>query len=446
MDWLKSYQQLPVRVRLAAVLTAGVVLLLIFSFSVWNQYFADTLAVYAPSDSVAYIHFSLPKIKQSARLEILLQNILADFALADVPISAIRREAALVVRPAGLGQDFYVLLRLNSPDQVKKILKEKNLPFIFLDRERILLGPAVGWRDFYFNQDLHRRLSGNFSFFSSLNIYLSRNFTSSDLALKILSGFNRPSGGDLFFSFVSRREGLKLAGHWEDKTAKNQKSLILSARPYDIFVAVDNFSRIFFAWQEKWRQLSPDDLIWWQKQLAGWQKSYQLSDNLKNLFFSRPWLLVASVNGRQTDWPIVDYDWRLALDLDQPLTEDLKSELEQFLIMLLAWHWPQKKSVYLSDGTKITELKPDPEQFSFTDISAGIRSCPTSDNQLSLWYKLTKEKLIISNNQRLLSEDISPADSNYLKIKTGFLPAVDFWRWLAVFNYLEVKNGELWLK
>ncbi|MBI5765641.1 hypothetical protein HZA71_00230 [Candidatus Falkowbacteria bacterium] len=458
--------------RAIAPSAAGIILLIIFIISFWQQYFADTLIKYAPNEAVFYVHFSLPAAKDSAGFNNLLSRLLADGGLADFKISDIKREVAVVGQVKDDKLAFSFLIRTDRPQNVKKYLKARSKTFKFLSRD-IVLAPAAGnlLGDFVRNKKnkILKETKGKFSNFNSFNLYASPIFFAyfkQDLMLAIGRNLLVEPDGNFYLSAQIKRNAIKI---FSPKKCQNCQGAVPDvAGDYDLIFSTGRLGQIISGWQNNLKQVSEkDDLS--SAFLIPREKALDLifPDYLKILnsqfsimpvdkFVNSKILFLAKKKLDSHNWIFSDYDFYLSFALGGGLNKDDTDKIEQTLKSIIAQKYPKEKNVALSDGTKIIEMVPDLNRLEFIDRD-GIRFVYAPDQVFYLAYKIKDSKLEITNNEEFFDPvswhgtsfrpPAPPAPSaDYLRIKTGLLPGAGFWKYIRPFNYLEAGGKEILLK
>jgi len=430
------------RGRVIALSVVGGVFVLLLLFSIWQRNFSDTLIKYAPTDTDLYVHFSRPKINSAEKIDQIINNIFIDLALPDYESLDIDREVAVLGRLQNNQIQYGLIIKTNRPAKFKKLLTDAKLNYRPLTFNRFVVADQ-NWLETYQpdkNNFIRTNIAQRFHPLSSINIYVSSQFlatVTSDLNLNFVHLFLKNEHNDLAVSFKAKGDDLKMfAGGILSVVRSADEFIAQDLKPTiagDLVLATTDAHLLLNNWQNNLKNISADD---YQQFIAS-----QLNTNL-NTYLSvdnRQLFLVALKNGPQSGWLFDDYDFYISL-------ENLYSEkVEEILKNIIANRYPIIKSVYLSDGTKVSELLPDPEQFSFVNKN-GLKYLYAPDNQFILIYKSEGNNTIISNSESLINQNWPQFDGNYLRFNSSFLPDNSFTKYLKLFNVLEISERGIILK
>ena len=124
------------KIKVITLTVVGVAFLFVLFFSIWNQYYVDTLIAFTPESSVLYVHFSLPKMKQSQNFNNLLSDILVDFGLKDFDLQLVKREVAIIGQLKDNRLVYSAIIRTDNQPKLKSYLNEQEIDYNFLDGSR----------------------------------------------------------------------------------------------------------------------------------------------------------------------------------------------------------------------------------------------------------------------------------------------------------------------
>ncbi len=430
------------RGRVIALSIVGGVFILLTLLAIWNRNFADTLISYVPDDAVLYIHFSQPKINSSTKIDQVLAKIFSDFGLADYDFLDINREVAVVGRLKNDQVEYGLIFKTDRPSKVKKILTDTKLQYKSLSYNTFLLADDNWTSDYQKDQRNPAKLKAQKRFYhlSTINIYASAPFfsiDSGDLNLNMAHLLLKNENNDLILSFKVKGSELKIfyggissvVSPQSKFTAQNIDGDISG----DIIFSSSNFYTLLNNWKNNLKTTSEEDYnSFISSKLNTYLNTYLSADN-RHVF------LVANRNNNNSGWLFGDYDFYVSLE------KIYAGKIEEILKGIMAERYPIIKNIYLSDGTKVAELVPDSEQFSFLDKN-GVKYVYAPDGQFKLMYKSVGDNTVISNSESLINQNWQKSSSNYLKFKSDFLSDDDFGRYLKSFDELEISDRGLILK
>ena len=433
------------------LLIFGVFLFVWFLFSIYQQYFADTIRSYLPENTVFYAHFSAPTMKYSSAFN---ESVLSIFAQANLPEISWRhldREVAVVGLAEGEQIRFFLLWRAEKLKMVSDLLNQKKINFRIFDKSGVALAlDNSGADEFYQAKEktFAKKICGHFSPFNSLSLYVDKSlagFFNNDPLIAILPQIAAADDGQVYLNAQVKRTGLKVFFSGRPKSVSRQ--LVLK-EDYDLIFSAQN-PQVFLA---DWKNLSSDEADVWLARFFGltMNKNPEFTAWLSGL--GERTLLLIKANGRQNNWPLADNDFYLAYDLPRQaglpvngLNESSQKNLEIALGYLLAEKYPSENKTVLSDGSRITELVPEPADFPFQDKN-GLKIAATPDGLVKLAYKISQNRIMISNNLAWLEQNIPVPTGDYLKIKNNLAPKVGYLDYFSQFNVLELKNGVAWFQ
>jgi len=236
------------RGRQIALLIVGSVFLILAVWSIWQQYYADTLVKYVSEDAVFYIHFDLPRAGTLEGLDSLIRDILPD----ELELRHVKREVALVGQVRDNHLMPMVIFRTNQPRKVKKVLDSRGVYYNFLDSNRILITA-----DRVFNNFVQSILRGN---------------------------------GGLYLNTRLTDNGLKFG-----KGSINRPLLPEKLDDFDLVLVSNNIVQLISSWENKLKNFSTDDFKEWQGQLSLLTGQY-LDSGLMNELVEREIILAFEKN------------------------------------------------------------------------------------------------------------------------------------------------------
>lgn len=407
-----------------------------------NRVFTDTLISYAPADTVLYAHFSRPKINDSTRIDQILTAVFSDLGLADYDSLDIDREVAIIGRLKDGQVKYGAIIKTDRPSKVKKILTEAKLPYKSLSYDRFLLADESLISDYRpdKNSKIKSSIQKRFHAFSSINIYISEAFftaNDNDLNLNLAYSLFKNENNDLILSFKAKGRELKMLYGGILSSARPLARLALaksqSDLPGDFIFASSDFFTLLNNWKNNLKEVSNEDYqSFASSQLNTYLNTYLSSDN-------RQVLLAAKKNNNNSGWLFGDYDFYVSLE------NIYAGKAEEMLKIIMASKYPMVKSVYLSDGTRVEELLPDTEAFSFLSKN-GLNYLYSPDGQFKLMYKSVGSNIVISNSEALINQDWPELGFNYLMFKSDFLLDYGLGKYLKAFDFLEINKEGLILE
>ena len=105
---------------------------------------------------------------------------------------------------------------------------------------------------------------------------------------------------------------------------------------------------------------------------------------------------------------------------------------------LISKEFPKTKIRYLSDGSRVSELVVDPDQFKFID-DGEIKMVKSPDGSKIIMYVVRDGVVILGNNKQMIDEaSDNVSDDNSLIISSELLLNSEFGGYLKHFNFVEV--------
>jgi len=431
-----------------ALSLVGVVFLLALGYSLYQQYFADTTSRYLPPETLGYIRFSLPKIKNQPQLSRLLSQVIgqtisseADGFIFDE--SLIKREAAIVL--VGLEEKVVpaAIVRTDRPQKTEKLFQDNGLAYKFLDSQHLVAAANPAILDFFVSRSdkvVYKNISDRFSPFASLSIFISRQI-------------NDYTVGGLGWNILAPAFGT------EDVFAQgqiNQGALEISLLDSIIVSRSGDFSTI----EADFAAILPDLPIWaddfsrrlsersWQWAGGDWQWLNQRYFDLANrVAWGRTISLAAQANNNTTGWPLADFDFCLRVYFDSATeAKQAVGVWEEALKRLVADKFFSPQTVWLSDGTKVIEYQP-----LFSRLSYGQQddfqtiSATSSEANVTIFYGLFDNNLKITNNLSVNCLELDNQEG-YLLWNLSLAPFSPPFEFLNVFNQAQISGGKLILR
>jgi hypothetical protein len=433
------------RGRVISLSVVGGVFVLLVLVAIWSRSFADTLVRYVPNDTSLYAHFSRPKIKDSKMIDSILLKILSDMGLNDYRALNISREVALIGQSNGEGIEYGVIIKSDRPSSAKQVIEEAGLSYKFLSPTRIVIASDDLLSGYELNRDnkIATTIKRKFSAFNTLSVYIDEKIVENyndDLLLGFIYNFSKNENGNLLLNIQARRDGLKIFSKSTSRAVSDFDYFKVEAPDTDIegdiVLSISNLSQLVRSWRDNLRNISEYDSDIFDGSALNKYLSTYLNNDIDKL------ALLIKRNENNTGWMLADYDFHTSIE---NISIDM---VEDMLKVAMASRYPTIKSVYLSDGTRVRELRPNPEQFEFVSLSSaqGVFALPAPDSSVVFMYKVDGNNIVISNNRELIDTDFVLTGDNYLKFNADILPVESIWRYLGEFNSLEVDKRGLILR
>lgn len=446
--FFNSKPTLPFKLQMTILAFVVAIFVSLAAYSWWNQYFADTLIAYVPAEADMYAHFSLPTIKSSAGFNAMVEQVMTDIGLAGLPIHQIKRETAAVGFAAENGVVYAAIIRTNSPKQLKDFLNfRSDLSFKFLDHSRVAVSrddqilSMIGKRDRAFKTEI----KSYFSIFDSARIFIRPDFwqalSENGLVQLAKSNLFKNNNEPAYFSAQVKRGKTVVYSNLNQDLELTLVDSVPDDSDYSLILKADNLSTLFSELQSELTKVHPELGEQFMSDWQAWQVRYDFS----NLDLLSQGVLLAAKSKPLGEAKIVspwvssvfsNHDFYLKLN-SQFSDGDIE-DIEDALIAVMAWHYPVEQIVYLSDGTPVTERRPDVLDWEFLDSENGQRYLVSPDLALSFIYRVNNDGIEITTNEDWLSQEMPEYPENYLLISTKFLPG-GFWSYLSGFEFLEVK-------
>lgn len=423
-----SIKNISFRVALMTAAVGGIFLLVTLGF-VANIFWSDSLIRYVPNDASFYIHLRPSKIIPSSPLVKMWSELARENSIADIDLKNIN-EVSII----GHVQDDALRLSLMvAPKNLmaaEKFLRDRNIIYtvnkniIFIDPSGYLWGALA-------DQKLEWPWYHRYSWSGAADIYVGEKYIalynkcSWGTALRLLSS----SGGNIYARAYSDSSGMFIA----PLGAKSASRAGLSAREDA------NFDVVFSAESVKFLSnvdiACPDALVAYPE--IGAAKDFITAVGNRKI------LLMLAKNQANTGWYLADYD--IYGSIYGATDPGVLEKLEVMAKTMVATEFPREKATYLSDGTRILELKRDISQFSFIPGSSTNKLVVPKTKTAAFAYAVSKDKLILANSEALLANK-SVWRGNYLYLKTALLPDVGLWHYLKNFTTIQVDGQGIRLK
>ncbi|MBI5621462.1 hypothetical protein HY933_01170 [Candidatus Falkowbacteria bacterium] len=410
------------------VIVALFVLLTLLIFGVvgalywhWNLTRRDTLTMLVPADAELYLHLDyMPSRLQGTAVEPLLTQILTaadQYFFTDSALSLPELLTTYSDREIGLLQDsgsrWLMIMKVKRAKELLPLLNgQKNFSLlsgqyllvspeptaaalITAGREQSIttLGDTVPWAHradqtpikLYLRADRLTRLTDDTRSQQLIQAYVDQH------NLRQLSLSLTP---ELYFSLSA------------DQPLDRLTALLMTRLPRDTILSValpdlqDSASRLITDWLQSDPATTEQSPTLWQN----YEDSYRFS-----------WTEIAPLLRRPAQLFIGRADARtvyaLALRLEP---QDDTKQLDTILTNIIARHFPTRVTATLPDGTPVTELLSQPENFRLDSRSINGRTLNIVANDTPVWelgYALDDQWLIIGNSINFLTELLKPENN-----------------------------------
>lgn len=431
------------KITLGTIVAAAVLLLLVWSL--WQQFFADTIITWVPENTIFYSHFSLPRYYSNNSYDKLADSLLSSTGIGSTTDDIIKRELAFVYFSNGDKYQSLIFLRADSPQKLEKILREKKVGYRRLNRETFVIGQPEIINSLISNpqNQLIAKTKNTFSAWSTLSIYGEKQFIATLLkndsadywqyVLLTLAG-----DGDIHFNLFSNRE--KNWG-WFGEFKGRKKIKMVVPTDSDLTFNLSDSEKILTAISSAG---APADIL---ENLSDAKYSYGLDPAdpaIKDLAKNKISGLIRTKSSTSTGWFWADNEIILKI-AGQPSDTRVK-DLEKIFKNILARQKPQDRKVQLHDGSIITEQLLHPEIIKFSPAAGLMASNP--ELPIRIFYQTSTAGLVFSTNKDLLLATTTwPDGHDFISIKIKLLGNRGFWKYLNSFDNLEFyDNGQVILK
>lgn len=403
---------------------------------------------YVTDDASLYLHINWPQQNNPA-LAGAYDQIAADLGLEKFNWRWAKREAAVICRNDP-SLSCILIVRTYDHDPIVKFSNEKGLPWRLLRSNYVAIGADQSWLSSLAKQKnkLNSEIRNNSSGFDSFDLYLAREIKLPDVYDNIFLS-TLLSDNSLFVKGKIKKSGILIS------LAKNGKNLSDPIRQktindfglldFDLIANFKNPENLLQQWENALAKTDSDNSYLWQQYKPFLQNAYKLSasSSLSQADTSGFYLLLAKKNKNTGNKNfLVSNDFVLILPIGNAKDQAIK-DLEASLKAAFARIRPQPVSRKLSDGTRITEYLPQADELDFASRK-DYQLLYEKNNDFVLAYKIIGNKVLISNDLRLLEQTTAePASLDYLKINTGLLPQSRLTSYLKKFQQLTITGGQI---
>ncbi len=431
------------KIFFSAVIAAAILALL--AYSLWLQFFADTVIAWTPDNTVFYSHLSIPRYRGNNSYNKLADSLLAQTGISSTTDNIVKRELAFAYLAAGGKYQSLVFLRADSPYKLEKMLQEKKIGYRRLNREDFVLGQSEIINSLIKNpqNQLIAKTKKHFSAWSTLSLYSEKQFitawlkdNSADYWQYVL--LELAGGDDLYFNLFSNKE--KNWGWLGEFRGRKKIKLALPADK-DLIFNLSNAEQMPAALASENLPSNISQII----NEANYSYGLDLANPaIKELAKNKISGSIKNNNSTGTGWLWADKE--VLVKISGRLDDAKTKTLEKILKNILARQKPQDKKIQLHDGSAITERVLNPEVIEFSSANGLMAS--NQQLPVRIFYQTSTAGIAFSNNQDLLLATSTKTYSNdFISIKTKLLNGRGFWNYLKNFENLEVyDNGQVTVK
>ncbi|MBP6943089.1 MAG: hypothetical protein KBB55_03550 [Candidatus Buchananbacteria bacterium] len=412
--------------RLTFGAAAIVIVGCLFAVALWDQYYRDTLTAHIPTDTVSYVHISLPRLPASG-LAHLTDELLADYGINNAAL--VRREVGLVVFGNSQTPQSALLVRTNNSRALKRQATAAGVTYIKLGREQFALMqgsstfPIIG-------KEQAQPITPRETRGDNVTVFIGSN---NNAANPLLAIFKTNSNEATLIHGKAFIGGVAFG-------AERPKRLPQKLMP-TVVLQLQQPQGYFDQWQRQIKALSTttlDQITQWHQAAAA---QFGLNPETTNLRGVDLLHVSASATDRATGWALQDYDWQLmALGSDPVVVQE---RLEELVSGLVAAHIPQPVTRRLSDSSLITELRPQPENWVF-DETDGARALAIESAGLTVSVGQQGNQIVITNNEafKVPSE---PTSGNLAWLPISLMAPQSIERYLAKYKYILATDEQITL-
>ncbi|MFA6594325.1 MAG: hypothetical protein WCT16_03655 [Candidatus Buchananbacteria bacterium] len=437
-------KQISYRSRLLAGISVGVVFSLILINLLNGLNSNDKLAKFAGANTTFYLSVNLSSAEKSLAGLKVIDRLLADYQLTDFNRHWLKSNLGQVCLADNNNQSCFLLFDAAKSSKVRDYLVQKNIPyrrwggiFAVADNQEKLKSLKTVW--LFSPLKLQDKLNRP----RDITVYLRPQTGNSPKTLKITS------------LAITKRGGLAWHGKFSGSTINltgDQHSFPLWSWPLisvgqppqtdndaDFILILSEPAKFFRQWYKTILSSLPKDYRLQEKITAQLKKSYgfDLADQFWFQLISEPLTIIAKSRSATGTDLLNDYDLALFLSAKSDLSVENAKKIETIMKKLVSRRQPQVKTIYLSDGTPVTELLSggEPQESSSTD---GKRVFANSDQSFTLFYSLQNGRLELGNNL-LWRISPPPFNNDYLKInlqtfRTYVSPVLSDFNWLEAWG------------
>ncbi len=424
--------------RLIIMSGLGVLFCLLLAYSIYQQYYKDTLLGYIPESSKIYLHLNRPTFKTRLSLDNLIFKLFNSFDIRDFKPAWIKREMAVMEKD----NQFYLVVRTHSQQLVKRFLQENDVNHGWLDGSRVVIGEFPP--DFHFDKHkiIVKQLNRSFRWPSDLKLYMNTGLINESQALdyQMIKQMLFNTSGHLYLSGRFKQDKLLVS---INDTKAHDFDLPEMFEAYD-FNLYSHRAEYLDPFLNQILAVSQDEYAVIQDYLTGWQTDFKLdltSSLYKKLTQSKVLVLVQQATS--TDDYLTDYRFHVNFELPQALDFEQIAQMEEILKNILAQKYPTPVKQSLTDGTIITELLPVTDEYTFVSQN-GFETLIVQDQLLA--YQVRDNHLAITNSRDLMANYNVAVAKDYLSLKTQLLPQTEVLDWLKAFETIALENNSLVLE
>ncbi len=405
------------------LLLLAVALCVVFGVALWDQFWRDTTTRYVRSDASVYVRVSVPKYYATSQFEAGVEAFLDD---AKLPINArdIKREIAFTQYAVGSSSVSQVIIRTDRLSKVEEKLRASAHTFKRLSGEHLIV--SLDKQIILPPQD-EGVLKINHTRGKSLVVYLAPQ--SSAITDTYLTQLIAGTTTDPVLWYGKSRRGNVVF-------YPAQANGLPEVRPL-----VGDSNTVVWT-QDQFQLSSYVEIMNQLTEMGKWFYTPEIDETLRDYTFSRVSLIATPrSHGDTTGWILADYDWQLSLDIEAEAIPGLSKAIERIITSIVAFELPQPAIRRLSDGTAVTIVRPDANDWEFEQGSdESERALEVSEKNLRIVLRKMDAGVVISNNQDHQWPGMGGEVSGQLPAQ--LLPNSAPWKYLRAFSTFTVdKSG-----
>lgn len=423
---LIKFNRLTVRARLFGGFSAGLILLLLAAIASYSAFCFDDLSRYASKNTLIYLHLDNRSAPDNFYKLKVTDAILKPFRMDDLHRRLLGSEIAVMCDEFNGQMECGLILQTKQAAGTRKFLTDNHLVFRQLDYGAFIVGQPENWLKTVKksrNPFAFLKYQSALGRYGSLTLVLRQPQPLNNHLSKIISLADFGDAAKFNGSIANGGIFIKPAGFGGILPALPEKAQDKNEAVCDISIRSING-----------RTAAPLDDFMIRSLTAS-------TSTLAGEFLGRRFSLCMNKTG-STGNLILDYD--ISLRSDRQLDDQQRQKLEAMLLGLASKAVPGIKMSYLTDGTKILEIRAKPENFAFESAS-GTRSIALISGK-SLFYSNTASGLIIGNKAGIDSIYSLKSANNYLSIRINSMPQGQIKDILSDFSYISASNGQISLR
>lgn len=410
---------------------------------------ADALAKYTPNETVFYVWMDADKLQLSWSGTKLIDRALQENGLSNIDKHLLGDQLAEACFSLEEKLACGLLLKVNDPKETERELSASGAAFKKLSRTVFAVSADPSWIDKASRRGsriLSVKLQKNPWRHGDITVYLKAPQSPKTQAAKILS---LALGDNNEKIFCGESSGSKIIlsqrCFWLSNLSAPPVKQGLSRLQPDISLSLPRPQAIIDGWAKSLKNSSGEDGELLKRLEETLKNSYGLDTG--SMFwlkvFDSPQVIAAKKTSAQSGFfSAYAFFWKISMG---ELSLEQKNELEESLMTILAGQTPRESSIYLTDGTRVTELVPDKSQITRQETS-GTTEISSPDGS-AFFYKTTGNSLIIANDEQWLEEGVAAElEEKYFNISISSLPSNAVSRLLSDFQNIEYRGKSLQIR